>query len=335
MSNWFDFLAPHLPAETYPTFDSKSDRPRLIPMTSHKTLQVSGPDAIKFLQGQVTCDLRRLEQQDHLLGSHCNAKGRMISSFTLATCGSEGQLGLRLRANLADKALAALRKYIVFSKARVDFASLAPMTILGPLNHLPFANLPAPGKSLLLGDTVLLRHAEEHLEIWTQEATVEQFWQQLTPTCELASDAELERLWVERGLAEVQEASSEEFVPQMFNYHLIDGVSFKKGCYTGQEIIARMQYRGQLKKHTHLVGCEQRLDLEIGDTLVGTGDLEKPLAIVVACAPGARDWRGLVVASNETHEKEAFLVEKKTGAKLAWLPLPYAIPKQDGDRPPT
>lgn len=332
MSNWFDFLAPNLSAETYPTFNTVPDRPCLIPMALHRILEVTGPDAIKFLQGQVTCDLRRLEQLDHLLGAHCNAKGRMINSFSLAACG-EGRLGLRLRANLADKALTALRKYIVFSKARVDFASLASITILGPLSNLPFANLPIIGKSLLLNDAVLLRHADEHLEIWTPETTAKQLWQQLSSVCIPASIYELERQWVERGLAEVQEASSEEFVPQMFNYHLLDGVSFKKGCYTGQEIIARMQYRGQLKKHTYRVGCEQMLDLKVGDTLVGQGDLEKPLATVVASAPGARDWSGLVVAHNETRETEAFLVDKKTAAKLAWLSSPYAIPKQDGERP--
>jgi len=327
MSNWFDFLAPFPPGNPSPNTDQTSDRPRLISMIAHRILQATGPDAVKFLQGQVTCDLRRLEQQDHLLGAHCNAKGRMISSFTLAGCGQDG-LGLRLRANLADKALAALRKYIVFSKARMDIAPLAPLAILGPLTNLPFPTLPLPGKSLILDKAVLLRHAENHLEIWTPELTVEQLWQRLVPLCVPTGCHELDRLWVERGVVEVQAASSEEFVPQMLNYHLIDGVSFKKGCYTGQEIIARMQYRGQLKKHTYLVGGEQGMDLEVGATLVSAENLEKPLATVVASATSTQDWRGLVVANSDIQESEALLLDKKTGLKLAWLPLPYAIPKQ-------
>jgi folate-binding protein YgfZ len=133
---------------------------------------------------------------------------------------------------------------------------------------------------------------------------------------------------VEKGVAEVQAASSEEFVPQMLNYHLIDGVSFKKGCYTGQEIIARMQYRGQLKKHTYPMGGEQPIDLAVGATLVSTADVEKPVATVIASAPSDQDWRGLVVVNGDIQASEACLLDKKTGLKLAWLPLPYAIPKQ-------
>jgi folate-binding protein YgfZ len=329
MITWFDFLtAQNALGHVYPDFDHSSDSPLLVPMTRHRLLQVTGQDAVKFLQGQVTCDLRRLSQQEHLLGAHCSAKGRMISGFTLANIDQGETLGLRLRANLVDKALDSLRKYIVFSKARIDTASLVPLAILGTLKNLPFASLPGVGKSLGLGETVLLRHAEAHLEIWTPENAAQKLWLELSSLCTPASPYHLERRWVEQGLAEVQMASAEEFVPQMFNYHLIDGVSFKKGCYTGQEIIARMQYRGQLKKHTYAISSAQPLDLELGATLVGAGaDAEKTLATVVAAAPGANNWRGLVVTNSETQENEAYLVEKKTGAKLAWLPLPYAIPK--------
>jgi folate-binding protein YgfZ len=327
MSTWLDFLSTqNYSRNGHP--DPAPEHPRLIPMTEHRLLQVTGPDAVKFLQGQVTCDLRRLEQQDHLLGAHCNAKGRMISSFTLAGLDGGEAIGLRLRGNLADAALAALRKYIVFSKARIEASTLVPLAILGNLGGLPIAALPATGKYLALNDgTAILRHADDHLELWAPETAAPGLWQSLIPTCFPADPYWLERLQVERGLAEVQALTAEEFVPQMFNYHLVDGVSFKKGCYTGQEIVARMQYRGQLKKHTYCLHCEQPLDLDVGATLVAADD-EKNLATVVAAASGPEGWLGLVVANSETQENEAFLRDKKTGAKLHWLPLPYAIPKQ-------
>lgn len=324
MSHWFDLLETRT---TSPDLTPDPDRPFLIAMKTHRLLQASGPDAVKFLQGQLTSDLRRLEQQDHLLGAHCNAKGRMISSFVLAAAG-EGHLGLRLRADLADTALAALRKYIVFSKAKIETSPLVPLTVLGQLHSIPLTKLPPPGKSLETENRILLRHTEDHLEIWVPETDAPALWYQLAPVCTPADLSALESIWVERGLAEVCRATSEEFVPQMLNYHLLDGVSFKKGCYTGQEIIARMQYRGQSKKHTYRVGCEHPLDLEVGATLVSAADTEKTLATLVASAPSSNNWRGLVVCNYETPEKEAFLVAKKSGAKLAWLPLPYAIPNQ-------
>jgi folate-binding protein YgfZ len=325
MNTWFDFLA------TQPLVDQAEldvnppgTATLRVPLTQHRLLQVTGPDAVKFLQGQLTCDLRRLEQQDHLLGAHCNAKGRMISSFTLADLGWDGAIGLRLRHDLADTALAALRKYIVFSKARVEPAPLIGMALIGNLSNLPYDELPPPGKTQMHADALLLRHNPSVLEIWAPETSAPTIWQAQLDGCTPATPYHWDRFQVDSGIAEVRAAISEEFVPQMLNYHLIDGVSFKKGCYTGQEIIARMQYKGQLKKHTYAVACNRPLDLKPGDTLSGEEDTSS--ATVVACAAGNRDWRGLVVTMAATREKEAFLTDKKTGEKLTWLPLPYAIP---------
>lgn len=334
MNTWFEFLTAQGANWQQDNLCSFADAggqnglPALIPMTSHRILQVEGRDAAQFLQGQVTCDIRRLTQHDVLLGAHCNPKGRMISSFILAAMAPEC-LGLRLRANLADTALAALKKYIVFAKARIDHAPQVALALCGDLSRLPLKALPEPGKFIQHDFSLYLRHSLDLLEVWTTETEARMLWHNLVPSCIPASPTLLDQYWVQKGLAEVQAATTEAFIPQMFNYHLIDGVSFKKGCYTGQEIVARMQYRGQLKKHIYAVVSDQLVAIPPGAELTSAADPEQVVGVVAAGATTASGWIGLVVTTQEYRNHHPWLLEKKTEAKLEWAPLPYAIPNSE------
>lgn len=325
MNEWLEFVSAHPPANPNAAL-------AMTAMAEHRLLQVTGRDAQKFLQGQLSCDLRRLEQQDVLFGAHCNPKGRMISSATIAQTG-ETSIGLRVRANIAEPALAALHKYIVFSKAAITPATRVTIALLGDLTLLDddraaahsLGDLPAPGKFMARDDLTLVHHASGLLEVWAEPVRAQELWQQLSPLTAAASPNALNRHWVEQGIAEVQAATAETFIPQMLNYHLIDGVSFKKGCYTGQEIVARMQYRGQLKKHTYRISGEVSEGPQVGEDLVCASNPEKVAATVVASAADAVGWTGLVVATGDIRDSEAELVSRDSGAKFRWDALPYAI----------
>lgn len=319
MNEWLEFVS------NQPPQNAKADL-RMAAMLDHRLLQVAGRDVMTFLQGQLTCDLRRLDLQEVILGAHCNAKGRMISSEVLARL-DETSIGLRLRANIAEPALAALKKYIVFSKASIIAADLVAIALLGDASEMScLGEIPERGHSASRDGFTLLHHPSGLLEIWTSPTRAMTIWQALLPHSAAMDTYDLNRHWVENGITEVQAATTEEFIPQMLNYHLIDGVSFKKGCYTGQEIIARMQYRGQLKKHTYRIRSELSEGPSVGEELVTENEPEKTAAIVVASANGAAGWTGLVVATSEIYEARPTLIGKNSGAKFEWASLPYAIP---------
>lgn len=293
---------------------------RVIPMTEHSLLSISGADARKFLQGQLTCDLGRLDGDEWCLGAHCSPKGRMISSFLLALDGDE--VLLRLRGNIAESALAALRKYIVFSSATIVPSGRLPLAISGTLPAgLPFP-LPEPGKFLNQTIGTLIRRATDLLEIWVQPSYLQRLLDAL-PEDAKPSTADWLRLYhVQAGLAEVEAATQEKFIPQMFNYQQIDGISFKKGCYTGQEIVARMQYRGQLKKSLHRAVVDSTTPLPPGTELQ---DADGAAGTVVESVNlGAQQVLLAVTGRDKANQSEGQLTQP-VNAKIQWLSPPYAI----------
>src|SRR5690606_33589495 len=135
---------------------------------------------------------------------------------------------------------------------------------------------PEPGKFLNHPIGTLVRRTTDLLEIWVRPAHMHQVLETLSALATPSASDWLRLYHVQAGHAEVEAATQELFIPQMFNYHLINGISFKKGCYTGQEIVARMQYRGQLKKSLYRAVVESPTplmpgtDLQCDDGVAGT-----------------------------------------------------------------
>lgn len=195
---------------------------------------VSGGDALTFLQGQVTCDMKSVKKGAWQLGAFCNQKGRIYATF-LATAWQDGFLLCAPRETI-EPALTHLHKYAVFSKVSLADASeqFALMVIKGdapevePVGPLPFSDSP---------------YALHVVEVDAIETTLTM----LEQTHEGVSSVLWQHACYELGLAMVQAPLVGEFTPQMIGYDKCGGVSFEKGCYTGQEIIARTHYRGKAK----------------------------------------------------------------------------------------
>src|SRR5690606_16752353 len=130
-----------------------------------------------------------------------------------------------------------------------------------------------------------------------------------------------------QGLAFVQQAIVEEFIPQMFNYQATPAISFKKGCYTGQEIVARMQYLGKLKRHLYHWQADAGL-LNVGDTLFieqgkqGSGNIASAVAI------GEQRWDVLVILTDDAAGAAQLFTETGTLSNITKLALPYTLEKQ-------
>jgi tRNA-modifying protein YgfZ len=208
-------------------------------------LRFAGPDAVNFLQGQVSNDTRRLAEGAPLLAAYSSAQGRVIAVLHLVPH-SSGVIAL-----LPQDVLAAtcerLRKFVLRAKVKIEDASdrLAVIGVLGP-DALRAAGLPIPdARGYLERDGIGIARVGP-----SAEST--RYWMIREAAAGSGTAPGIESAWrladIRAGLPTVYAATSEAFVAQMLNLDLIDGISFSKGCYTGQEIIARAQHLGRIKR---------------------------------------------------------------------------------------
>lgn len=217
-------------------------------------LAVRGPDASKFLQGQVTCNLNYLTADHCSLGARCTPKGRMQSSFRILAI-EDGYL-LAMASELLATQLADLQKYAVFSKSRLidESAAWIRFGLYGADAALQALGLSLPDEANSLAQAdgrIALRLSDGRVELWAPADQADTLQQHLNQHLSQAPLNTWLLAQIRAGIGQVTGPTRELFIPQMINLQALDGVSFKKGCYTGQEIVARMQYLGKLKRRLH------------------------------------------------------------------------------------
>lgn len=261
-------------------------------------LRIAGADAARFLQGQLTCDVGRLAILGAVAGAHCTPKGRVVANFLL-TRTAEDTFEIVVPAGAAEALRASLGKYIVFSKATIEPTDLALIGCHGNAAAAAAigAEMPAPGTVALDGTARATRldSADTRLLLWLPGAELAARWQALTTRARPADGAAWELLNIRDGLAYITEETVEAFIPQMINLPQVGAVSFNKGCYTGQEVVARAHYRGAVKRHMqHLVAPATATCPAPGDTVYRSG--KSAGTVVTAISTGDR-VEALVVVS--------------------------------------
>lgn len=300
------------------------------PLTHEGIIAVRGVDAAKFLQGQVTCNLAYLNDTTSL-GARCTPKGRMVSSFRILPEG-DGYL-LALDAQLLDVQLADLKKYAVFSKATLadESATWARFGLTQGDGVLAALGLDLPteaGAVVRAEGRIALRLSDGRAELWAAACEADSLRAQLAAHLpEAPLDAWL-LAQVRAGVGQVFAATRELFIPQMINLQAVGGVSFKKGCYTGQEIVARMQYLGKLKRRL------QRLALPEGECPAPGLELFSPVhqssvGEVVLAAPAEQGYELLAVLQEDAVNDGRIHLGAIDGPVLNLLDLPYTL---DADR---
>ncbi len=301
------------------------------PLTHEGLLAVRGVDAAKFLQGQVTCNLNYLDQATSSLGSRCTPKGRMISSFRIIQEG-EGFL-LAMAGDLLEAQLADLKKYAVFSKSTLsdesaDWVRFGLSQGDGALLALGL-DLPQTADTVAReGRLIAIRLADGRVELWAPRAEAAALEARLAAQLRQAPlDAWL-LAQVRAGIGQVFGSTRELFIPQMINLQALGGVSFKKGCYTGQEIVARMQYLGKLKRRLY------RLALADGERPLPGAELFSPVhqssvGEVVLAAPAEDGCELLAVLQEDAVNDGRIHLGAADGPALNLLSLPYTL---DADR---
>lgn len=301
------------------------------PLSHEGVLAVRGPDASKFLQGQLTCNLNYLSDSQSSLGARCNQKGRMQSSFRILMQG-DGCL-LAMASELLEPQLADLKKYAVFSKAKLsdESANWVRFGLAGGDATLSGLGLELPqedGAVVRSDDLIAIRVSSDRAELWAPAEQAEHLARQLAAQL---PEGELNQ-WllgqIRAGLGQVMAQTRELFIPQMLNLQAVGGVSFKKGCYTGQEIVARMQYLGKLKRRLY------RLALPTGELPVPGTPLFSPthgsaIGEVVLAARATDQVELLAVLQAEAVEDGNLHLGALEGPSLHLLDLPYQL---DRDR---
>jgi len=228
----------------------------MTPLTQYGLLEVAGKDAQKFLQGQLTCDVNQLLAGLWQSGAVCNPQGRVYGNFALGLTNDEIPCYLmRLPLDIIDSVKQQLGKYIVFYKSSMTFQPdyWAGFELRGEdagqiLAEAFSTNLDQLTEicSRELGILRPLDHLSGY-ECWLPFKQVELLWTTLANRAQLGDSHWRSLENIRRGLPDIQQATADHFTPEAINLTHSGAVSFKKGCYTGQEIVARMHYRGTAK----------------------------------------------------------------------------------------
>ncbi len=274
-------------------------------------IAVAGADAETFLQGQLTNDIRQLSATHSQLSGHCSPKGRMLASFRVMRIGDAIVLQLPLE-RLPD-ALKRLRMYVLRARVTLEDASdrwvrigVAGDEVSERLARLGLV-VPEGENDLAQTDGVTAVRLPAPLPRFELIGDVERLgaiWDALSPACRPGDEDGWALLDIRAGIPTVYAATADAFVPQMANMQSLDGVSFNKGCYTGQEVVARMQYLGRLKRRMYLGEVESPMPPRPGDQLdsPGSGSEQGAGRVLDARPVGADRYELLAVVEIEAAE---------------------------------
>ncbi len=292
------------------------------PLPHLGVIQVDGDDAVKFIHGQLTQDFSLLGMDTARLAAFCSPKGRMQASF-IGFKRSTGQILLVCSRDLLPATLKRLSMFIMRAKVRLTDAS-ADFALFG---------LAGNAIQAIAGDARSAWSKADFddisvVNLYPADATPRQLWVAPTGT-PVPKGAPMDAaLWawseVRSGVATLSAPVVEEFVPQMLNYESVGGVNFKKGCYPGQEVVARSQFRGTLKRRAFLVHSDT--PLTAGDAVYIPNDPEQPVATVVQAAQSPGGGFDALISGQIAAVNEGPLhVGTVTGGALLLQALPYSL----------
>ncbi len=278
-----------------------AERTVVVPLTHLGLIEASGDEAGSFLHNQFTSDINHLVDGKAQHAGWCNAKGRMQASFVAWRQGAS--YCLCLSADLLEAAQKRLQMFVLRAKVKLTdrTESTAMLGLSGPQAEeaLIDAGLPCPAEAMTTatadGSTVIRLDATRFVVV-TPTACAP-LWQKLTVKARPAGLPAWRWLDIRAAFPLVTLATKEEFVPQMADFEKIGGVSFHKGCYPGQEIVARTQYLGKVKRHLYRLASEQAL--QTGDPLHSPDNPDQSCGMVMTVAPSpAGGYEALAVVQS-------------------------------------
>jgi len=293
-----------------------------------------GADTQAFLQSQFTNDAREVNATRSQLSGYCSAKGRLLALFRIFQRGETAYL--QFPQELLEATLKRLRMFVMRAKVTLDDASdtWVRIGVAGPqaeqqlsaaIGRLP----PAVNEVVNANDITVLRlpGVQPRFELMGEQLHIQALWQRLAAQMMPVGAEVWSLLDILAGVPEVFKSSVEEFVPQMVNLTALGGVNFKKGCYPGQEIVARMQYLGTLKRRMYLAHIDANLPPAAGTPLyeAGSDGMQSIGAIVNAQPAPNGECSALAVVVIAAAERDAVRLGSPGGPVLKFQALPYPL----------
>ena len=307
---------------------------------SHYTLiKVAGSDANNFLQGQLSNDINLVTENQTQMSAYCSPKGRALAVFRIFELRNE--YFLSLPTEIAEKTLNRLKMFIMRSDVTMDDvtdqyfhlgiagsnATLAIENALGPLS-MPQST----DESIVINDISIhnLPSTTQRYELFGPITNSTEIWEKLMNDCQPVGQSAWNLQRINAGIPEVLAATSDGFVPQMLNLQLINAVNFQKGCYPGQEIVARTKYLGKLKKRLYLVEVNTTEPVEIGTDIYESGDNQQSVGkIVLIEANSANSSNALAVLRISALDNQPLHLVDKTGPQISLLEIPYDLDEEN------
>lgn len=293
------------------------------------TLKIHGEEAQHFLQSLLSSDVNEITEQHAQISSLSTPKGRMLATFLVWR--NHGDYLLQLPSSLCATVLKRLSQYILRAKVKIDDVT-AQQIILGvsgkdtaQLMQQIFGSVPQDLFAVQqLGHAGIIRIEANRFLICLSEQLAPSVWAELSAAARPVGAYCWDWLNIRAGLPVILPATQEQFVAQMANLELIGGVSFKKGCYPGQEIVARMQYLGKLKRRMFLAHIDGKIAPQPADELF-SADMEGQSSGMVVNATAAPDggWDMLAVVQISSREAATVHHLSLQGTQLRFMALPY------------
>ena len=302
-------------------------------------IRASGDDARKFLQGQLTQDIAGLQPDQAHLAAFCNAKGRMQASFiAFESLGSGGSNDILLICSRDLLAQTLKRLSLFVMRAKVKLTDASDEFLLCGLAGTACQTVSAIYSGASCARNVWSKHVfgnisnvQLHSGADSDACVERQLWCAPSGTALPAGPALPAEIWhwleARSGVAMITLPIFEAFVPQMLNYESVGGVNFKKGCYPGQEVVARSQFRGTLKRRAYVAQTVNHAGPEphIGQEVFHESDAEQPCGLIAACGPGPSGGFAVIVSMQTSAATGRLALGSSNGAAIELLPLPYAL----------
>lgn len=296
----------------------------LIPLTHLKILECEGPDASRFLQGQTSADVDHANGHFAPLTAFCTPKGRMLANAELLHVAPE-RFWLLLDISLAEPLAQQLGKYAPFYKMTLRRRDdIVLFGVIGTPTTLDRSNLPGtPWHMAQHETTVVLSHPAERprwLFAMPEDAAITE-WNQIAASTRLAGNHLWQRADIDAGLAWLNAEHSDGFLPQMINWEALGGISFRKGCYTGQEVVARAHFRGQVKRRLQIALLDGTKPPAIGSE-IHNADGKRVGTVFLAVADESEQCCHVLAVLNTGLEDDVELTVDDRALTLGSLPYP-------------
>jgi folate-binding protein YgfZ len=309
----------------------------LADLSHYALIEASGDDVIEFLQGQLSNDIKLVSENTGQLSAYCNPKGRILANFRIFM--RQEHYFLRMRADIVDATLKRLRMFVMRSKVELVNSSdeLSRMGIAGlkatdKISSL-FKTLPEITDDYCTENEItVIKLAGElpRYEVHGKFEKIKSLWQKLQPDAVLIGENSWNLLTIRAAIPEIVSETVEAFVPQMVNLQAINSLSFTKGCYPGQEVVARMHYLGKLKRRLFIGSIKSDTLPAAGQAIMSDDESgQKVGQVVTASWSKDKTVEFLAVLKIEKAENNELYIESNTSDIIQLTDLPYSLEKED------